>query len=379
MKAMKLIARCTLAGGAGLAAVALFAAPASANPSDHHSTAGAVFVQSDNTGGNTVTAYRRAADGTLTESHTYSTGGLGGVLAGSIVDHLASQGSLTYDRASGLLYAVNAGSNTVTVFAVHGDRLDRIQVISSGGTFPVSVAAHGHLVYVLNARDGGSIQGYVRFGDHLFRVPSWNRRLGLDPSLTPEFTSTPGQVAFTPDGSKLIVTTKNNENQIDVFRLGFFGSPSASPVVTPDPGNVPFAVTFDRSGRLQVAEAGPNAVATYAVNRDGTLGFAGRVATGQTATCWITTTGTKLYAGNAGSATISRYRVEHAGLVSQGTTGTDAGTVDLAISPDGHNLYAQTGGAGIVDEFDIAPNGALTEIGSVLVPGAVGGQGIATT
>jgi 6-phosphogluconolactonase (cycloisomerase 2 family) len=177
----------------------------------------------------------------------------------------------------------------------------------------------------------------------------------------------------------LIVTTKNNKNQIDVFRLGLFGTPSSSPVVTPDPGNVPFAVTFDRTGRLQVAEAGPNAVATYVVNRDGTLTFTGRVATGQSATCWITTTGTEVYAGNAGSATISRYRASHTGLIAQGTTATDAGTVDLALSPDRHNLYAQTGAAGIVDEFAVGANGALSEIGSVLVPGAVGGQGIATS
>jgi hypothetical protein len=377
---MKPIARFTLAGGAGLAAAAFFALPAHASSPDHnHFGHSAVFVQSDNTAGNTVTAYRRGDDGALTEAATYATGGLGGVLAGSVVDHLASQGSLTYDHSSHLLYAVNAGSDTITVFAVRGDQLHRVQVVASGGTFPVSIAAHGHLVYVLNARNGGSVQGYVRLGEHLFRVPSWNRPLGLDPSQTPEFTSTPGQVAFTPDGSKLIVTTKNNHNQIDVFRLGLFGIPSASPVVTPDPGNVPFAVTFDRSGRLQVAEAGPNAIATYVVNRDGTLTFADRAATGQSATCWITTTGTEVYAGNAGSGTISRFRADRAGLVSQGTTATHAGTVDLAISSDRRNLYAQTGAAGIVDEFAVSSDGALTKIGSVLVPGAVGGQGIAST
>ena len=57
----------------------------------------AVFVQTDNTDGNTVVAYDRAGDGALTWEHTYPTGGLGGVLNGSVVDHLASQGSLTYD------------------------------------------------------------------------------------------------------------------------------------------------------------------------------------------------------------------------------------------------------------------------------------------
>jgi 6-phosphogluconolactonase (cycloisomerase 2 family) len=212
----------------------------------------------------------------------------------------------------------------------------------------------------------------------LLRVPGWHRALGLDPAQTPEFTSTPGQVAFTPDGTKLVVTTKNNRNQIDVFTLDPFGTPSRAPVVTSDAGNVPFAVAFDTFGHLQVAEAGPNAVATYTVHRDGTLTFHGRTATGQAATCWITSTGRELFVGNAGSGTESSYRSDPSGLTGQVTTHTDAGTVDSAASHDGRNLYVQTGAAGIVDEFAIGADGQLTEIGSVVVPGAVGGQGIAT-
>jgi DNA-binding beta-propeller fold protein YncE len=115
-------------------------------------------VQTDNTAGNQVVAYHRASDGTLTLAGTYNTGGLGGQLTGSVVDHLASQGSLTYDPAHGLLYAVNAGSNTITVFAASGDKLWRTQIISSGGSFPVSVTVHGNLVYVLNALKGGSVR-----------------------------------------------------------------------------------------------------------------------------------------------------------------------------------------------------------------------------
>ena len=215
-----------------------------------------MFVQTDNLAGNTVVAYDRAGDGSLHQAGVYQTGGKGGALTGSVVDHLASQGSLAYDREHGLLYAVNAGSNSVTVFAVHGDRLARRQVITSGGSFPVSIAVRGNVVYVLNARDGGSVQGYLRFGDRLVRVPSWHRALGLDPTQTPEFTHTPGQVAFTPDGRKLIVTTKANGNNIDVFAVDRFGGLSAQPVVNADPGPVPFAVTFDAGGHLVVAEAG---------------------------------------------------------------------------------------------------------------------------
>ena len=62
-----------------------------------------------------------------------------------------------------------------------------------------------------------------------------------------------------------------------------------------------------------------------------------------------------------------------------GATATDPGTVDGSVSSDGHYLYVQTGGNGIVDEFKINANGSLTKVGSVVVAGAAGGQGIAST
>ena len=112
------------------------------------------------------------------------TGGNGGVLTGSVVDHLASQGSLTYDAEHALLFAVNAGSNTVSVFSVHGDNLTRQEILPSFGQFPVSVAVHDDLVYVLNALGGGSVQGYGIFGEHLFPLGGSNRALGLNPAAT---------------------------------------------------------------------------------------------------------------------------------------------------------------------------------------------------
>jgi DNA-binding beta-propeller fold protein YncE len=149
-----------------------------------------------------------------------------------VVDHTASQGALTYDPLHSLLYAVNAGSNTVSVFAVRGDRLALRRVVSSGGTFPVSVAVRGDLVYVLNALNGGSLQGYrVVGGGFLIPLPGSSRALGLNPGATPQFTNTPGQVAFTPDGTQLIVTTKANGNDIDVFGVRPGGRLSAAPVV----------------------------------------------------------------------------------------------------------------------------------------------------
>jgi hypothetical protein len=136
---------------AAVATVAIPAFASASSPAGASEAGHAVFVQTDNTAGNRVVAYRRAADGTLAPAGSYATGGLGGILAGSVVDHTASQGSLTDDPRHGLLYAVNAGSDTISVFSVRGDRLALRQVLGSGGTFPVSVAVHDDLVYVLNA------------------------------------------------------------------------------------------------------------------------------------------------------------------------------------------------------------------------------------
>jgi hypothetical protein len=110
---------------AAVAAIAI-AGPASAAAADQHlpgGTGGVVFVQTDNAAGNNVITYDRSASGTLRQSGSYPTGGLGGQTGGSGADHLASQGSLSYSPQQALLYAVNAGSNTLSVLAVSGTGL----------------------------------------------------------------------------------------------------------------------------------------------------------------------------------------------------------------------------------------------------------------
>jgi len=363
------------------------AIPASATPlSSAHLTSmhrgardsGAVFVQTDNLAGNAIVAYRRAADGSLTMAGSYATGGMGGMLTGSVVDHLASQGSLGYVAEHKLLIAVNAGSDTITTFSVWGTALNRRQVIGSGGMFPVSVAVHGDLVYVLNARGGGSIQGYRLVNGWLMPLAASHLSLGLNAAATPEFTNTPGQVAFSPDGSKLLITTKANGNQIDVVRLAH-GVPSGGLVTNSDAGMVPFAITFNGRGRVVVGEAA-GSVATFKLSSNGMLTLIGRTATNQAATCWIVADHGHVYAANAGSNSISAFTFTWSGVPTPaGMVSTDAGPVDLTVSPNGRSLYQQTGGGGDVDEFAVMRNGSLTMIGHVTVPNAVGGEGIVAT
>jgi 6-phosphogluconolactonase (cycloisomerase 2 family) len=381
-KARTLFAAAAVATTAVALAVPAAASAATAHGRSAGPAAGpAVFVQTDNTAGNQVVAYQRSSDGTLALAGTYPTGGLGGQLTGSVVDHLASQGSLRYDAAQHLLVAVNAGSNSVTVFGVHGTRLHQRQVIGSGGQFPVSVAIRGDLVYVVNALRGGSVQGYrLSPAGRLAFLRGSHRRLHLSQSATPQFTNTPGQVAFSPSGSQLIVTTKANGNDIDVFGVRTSGRLSASPVVNSEGSTVPFAIAFDPAGHLVIADAGTNALSTFTLGSDGTVTLVDSVGSGQAATCWVALAGGTLYASNAGSANVSGYTSSASGqLTLLGQTATDPGTVDAAATPDGAFLYVQTGGNGIVDEFSVGTGGSLTSVGSATVAGAAGGEGIAAS
>ena len=110
-----------------------------------------LFAQTDDPAGNAIAVFNRADDGTLSPIETVSTGGLGARLGGAVSDPLASQGSLLYDPEHELLFAVNAGSNTVSVFTFRNSHLRLRQVLGSGGEFPVSLAQHANLLYVLNA------------------------------------------------------------------------------------------------------------------------------------------------------------------------------------------------------------------------------------
>ncbi|HET8527482.1 MAG TPA: hypothetical protein VFL60_01120 [Gaiellaceae bacterium] len=328
---------------------------------------GAVFVQTNAPSGNEIVAFARAADGSLTRTATYATGGAGAVQSGAVVDTLASQGSLALDRGHGLLFAVDAGSDALSVFSVDGSRLQLRQVIPTHGSFPSSVTVHGNLVYVLNAGGAGSVQGYRIEGAHLNELHDGRRSLGLANGEPPFFLTSPGQVGFSPDGSQLIVTTKGGTNGFEVFAVRPNGSLAAAPVVDAAATPAPFAFTFDEAGRLVAAEAGIDAVTTYALNADGTLTDPRSQTDGQNALCWITEANGFFFVANAGSASISAYTVgadDEPSLIGV-VAHTEAGAIDLAAAPDGKFLYGESGGAGTVDVFAVGDDGSLSELGVV--------------
>src|SRR6185295_4738970 len=110
--------------------------------------------------GNQILVFVRDPQGRLeaVPRATASTGGRG-ASTNAGVDPLGSQSSLVYSKASRMLFAVNAGDNSITAFdtGLVGFPL-RVQArVPSGGFIPVSVAVSGDLLYVLNAGGKGSV------------------------------------------------------------------------------------------------------------------------------------------------------------------------------------------------------------------------------
>jgi DNA-binding beta-propeller fold protein YncE len=371
-KAIRRVIRAAAAGAIGLAALgglAAFAGPAQAagRPDNAGVVPATVFVQTDNPAGNQVIAFAQQPGGQLSQEEVVSTGGLGGAADGA--SNLASQGSLTYDPGHHLLFAVNAGSDTISVLSVEGSRVRLDQVLSSAGEFPDSIAVHGNLVYVLNAGGAGSVSGFWILGQHVVPIPGSTRSLGLDNANPPNFHTGPGQVIFSPNGSELLVTTKESTNSIDVFQVRPSGYLPAAPAVTPDDSSGPFSFTTTPAGQLVVAEVAPSALHAFAFGPRGTLtSLAASLPDGQTAQCWVIAAGGFYYVANAGSADLSQYAVAADGtpaLVAAVAARTGAGSIDLTASSDGKYLYAEAGGGGTVFEFRIGSGGSLSPIGSI--------------
>ncbi|MFE2535655.1 lactonase family protein [Streptomyces sp. NPDC059371] len=386
--------RIMIGGGVLAAAAAATVAVTVASASQYSgSTPGAdhaVFVQGNELGGNTIHVFARGDDGTLSASGTYATGGRGGDQVDAPTDSLASQGSLVYDETSGTLLAVNAGSGTVTSFRVEGSRLKDRHVVSSGGKFPASIAVHGRVAYVMNAGGRGSVQGFEISGEGLRPLAGSHRSLGLENKDIPVFSSSPGEVAFTPDGRDLVVTTKS-ANTVEVLPMRRNGLPAvAAPVVNKSAGAVPFAITFDATGkRMLVAEAAKSTVTTYKVRHDGTLKVLQRpLPNGQETLCWLERAGNHSYGGNTGNSTVTGYRMDRHGKLSLTNdvgiatppSAKSQGVIDLAVTKDEPFVYVQNAVSGTIDGFRVKADGSLAKITTAstgLSPfGASGMEGI---
>ncbi|MBA3555989.1 MAG: beta-propeller fold lactonase family protein [Gemmatimonadales bacterium] len=320
---------------------------------------GAVYVSTNSPTGNEVLMFPRDGNGRLGAPRAFATGGLG--TGGG----LGNQGAVVLNRAGGRLFAVNAGSNQVSVFAVRRQGLELLDRVWSGGTRPVSIAVHRRLVYVLNAGGAGNIRGFVLDRDDNLRHLAGSTR-GLSSSAAEA-----AQVAFSPDGALLVVTEKAT-NVIGTYTVGADGRAIGPNNFQPSAGATPFGFAFRHKGMLVVSEAfagaaDASALSSYRVGPGGTLSaISPSVGTTETAACWVVVTrdGGFAYTSNTGSNAISGYRLSPAGelrlLDADGVTATtQAAPIDLGLTNDDRFLYSLDSGAGTISAFRVKADGSL--------------------
>lgn len=350
-----------------LVPVFIFAGILSSSEVSANDEHGAVYVLSNATTGNAVLVFHRSANGSLTAAGSVPTGGMGNGATGG----LGSQGALIMSKDGRWLFAVNAGSNSISVLEAgeHGLRL--VDTMASGGISPISVSVYKQFLYVLNAGDAthaANISGFT-VSPHGMLSP-------LAGSTRPLSTAQPGpgQVQFSSDGNALVVTEKAT-SKIDVYAVDKHGIAGA-PVVYASHGTTPFGFAFDQKGHLFVSEAtgaAPNsAVSSYSLRHDDILTLvSGSVPTTQAAACWevVTRNGKYTYATNAGSATITGFSIGHDGsltrLNSNGVTASvtpGSHPSDTALSKNSRFLYTLANGTHTIYGFQVHADGSLSPV-----------------
>jgi len=327
---------------------------------------GAVYALTNQASGNAVAIFARGADGSLSWSSNVSTGGTG---AGS---GLGSQGALALSDDGRWLFAVNAGSNDVSAFRVTAPGLSLTSRAGSGGQRPISLTVHGNVLYVLNAGGDGNISGFSIGSDGaLSAIPGSTRALsGTNVG--------PAEVAFSPDGERLVVTEKTT-NRLDVYTVDGDGVASAA-TSTASAGGTPFGFAFGHRDELFVSEAAGSA-SSYVISNNGSLTVAsGAVLTHQGAPCWavVTQNGKFGYTANAQGGSISGFVIANDGTIglidADGRTAVvGGGNIDLALSGNSRYLYELDGDRSI-SGFRIEADGHLTSAGrSVTLPASTVG------
>jgi 6-phosphogluconolactonase (cycloisomerase 2 family) len=336
------------------AAALTLASGAVAKASDNGAGPKAVYALTNALDGNAVVVYSRSGNGSLAPAGSYPTGGNGSGAG------LGSQDAVIVSDGGRFLFAVNAGSNSVSSFRILGRGLELVDTAPSGGSMPTSVTFHHGLLYVLNAGVPNNVSGLT-----VSRRGELNPIAGSTRPLSADDTA-PAQVGFSDDGDVVIVSERAT-NRLVTYTVGRNGLLS-TPIVHASAGPTPFGFAVTKRDTLFVSEAGAGGGASsYRIGDDGTLaGASSNVMTGQRAACWavVTKNGRFGYVTNAGTGNISGFSIGKDGaaalLNADGVTAVTGGNpTDASVSANGRFLYVRVSALSQIAIYRIAADGSL--------------------
>ncbi len=302
------------------------------------------------------------------------TPGSGLVMSGSVASGgsgtgagLGNQGGVVLSDDNRWLFAVNAGSDSISVFRVLDTGLALVDTVASGGSQPVSVTTFGDLLYVLNAGSDSIAGFHIGVAGQLTALPNSVRYLS-------GAGTGPAQISFSPWGDALVVTEKAT-NLITTFVVA--GGLPGNAIINASVGATPFGFGFDRFGHLLVTEAAGGApdassVSSYELRADGSLAVLdAAVATTESAACWLLTSknGRVAFTTNTASQSISALRVGRSGELTLTTadgvaasTGAGSSPIDLAITGSGRLMFALSAVDGSISAYGVLANGTLSPL-----------------
>ena len=264
--------------------------------------------------------------------------------------------------------AVNAGSNSISVFNVFNGVPVWSSTTSSHGTMPISLTVYNNWVYVLNAGGTPNIAGFWLSSGTLTYIAGSNQPLSGMPSPSPE------HIGFNPDGNVLVVTEKGT-NSIDTYLVNSMGV-AGVPATYTSVGDGPYGFAFTGDDTLVVSEAAGsagtaglspyNGTLSYVLSDQGTLRtISGSMPTFGAAPCWVAIdgSGSFIYTSNAHEGTISTFAITGTAtltLTSSIEAQLNIPTLDLAFSKNSQCLYALNSSS--ITGFQVYSDGSLWQV-----------------
>ena len=334
-----------------LAGLPIGARAQSAGQSNRHT----LYVDGNITGGNAILAFDIHADGSLhaLPGSPFATGGNG------FYDASFALGPFDVDQEmalnNGALYAVNAGSNSISAFRVNWDgSLVPLhgQPFASGGSTPISLGVHGGTLLAVNsAQDPAQAgQGNVPGVSVSAILPAGSLRPLPQDGVALPAGAQPSEALTTNTGPYVFTAEFPGGGMLNAYRQSSNGALTLTdstllPLEANNTQPLPLGLWANPvAPYLYVGFVNTSEVGVYTVGRGGQLQFVNKATNSGIAVCWLRASndGRFLYTSNTGDNSMSVYDLSNPAMpveIQHLVIGGSGGLEQLSLTPDQHFLY----------------------------------------